>query len=134
LNDPFADDAAETGSVEVSVTNKRGSGFNDPWVVVRGPLADVKAALEDPAYREVVDLASDAANYFATKAPDKPSPSSGGGGGSTPQQSAPGGRTEDCKHGSMTFRSGISQSTGKAYAAFFCPERNRDEQCKPVFL
>ena len=49
------------------------------------------------------------------------------------QQSAPGSGPV-CKHGPMTFRSGISKKSGKPYTAHFCPSpQGTPDQCDPIF-
>lgn len=43
-----------------------------------------------------------------------------------------------CHHGAMTYREGISgpnsKNPGTPYKMWVCPERNRDAQCKPVWV
>ena len=50
------------------------------------------------------------------------------------QPAAPqGGKT--CIHGDMTFREGVSKTSGKPYRAFFCPApKGTPNQCAPEFL
>jgi hypothetical protein len=38
-----------------------------------------------------------------------------------------------CKHGFMNHKSGVGK-TGKAYEGYVCPETDRNQQCKPVWL
>jgi hypothetical protein len=38
-----------------------------------------------------------------------------------------------CKHGFMTHKTGIGK-TGKPYEGYVCPETDRNQQCKPVWL
>jgi hypothetical protein len=38
-----------------------------------------------------------------------------------------------CKHGFMNHKSGIGK-TGKPYDGYVCPETDRNQQCKPVWL
>ena len=38
-----------------------------------------------------------------------------------------------CKHGYMEEKKGIGK-TGKPYQGYVCPSKNRDDQCKPVWL
>jgi hypothetical protein len=37
-----------------------------------------------------------------------------------------------CKHGVMKHKSGVN-GQGKAYAGYFCPSFNRQDQCSPVW-
>ena len=39
-----------------------------------------------------------------------------------------------CKHGEMLFKSGTSAKTGNPYQGYTCISKNRDDQCKPVWL
>jgi len=39
-----------------------------------------------------------------------------------------------CKHGEMLFKSGKSAKTGNPYQGYTCVSKNRDDQCKPVWL
>jgi hypothetical protein len=38
-----------------------------------------------------------------------------------------------CKHGFMTHKTGVGK-TGKPYEGYVCPETDRNQQCKPVWL
>jgi len=38
-----------------------------------------------------------------------------------------------CKHGYMEEKKGVGK-TGKPYQGYVCPSKNRDDQCKPVWL
>jgi hypothetical protein len=38
-----------------------------------------------------------------------------------------------CKHGFMNHKSGVGK-TGKPYEGYVCPETDRNQQCKPVWL
>ncbi len=88
--------------------------------------------MEDKQLGELLKRVSQVAEYFAKSGPQGGG-SGGGGGRQAPQKQAPSGETRECKHGEMTYRSGVSKA-GNAYKGFFCPERDRSEQCKPVFL
>lgn len=39
-----------------------------------------------------------------------------------------------CRHGSMGWKEGISEKTGKAFQGWVCQEKNRDQQCKAIWL
>jgi hypothetical protein len=47
---------------------------------------------------------------------------------------APSTNKPHCKHGEMTFKSGTSAKTGKPYTGYTCPNNDRNDQCKPVWL
>jgi hypothetical protein len=38
-----------------------------------------------------------------------------------------------CKHGFMTHKTGVGK-TGKPYEGYVCPQTDRNQQCKPVWL
>jgi hypothetical protein len=40
---------------------------------------------------------------------------------------------QQCKHGFMTHKTGVGK-TGKPYEGYVCPETDRNQQCKPVWL
>jgi hypothetical protein len=42
-------------------------------------------------------------------------------------------QSPQCKHGFMTHKSGVGK-TGKPYEGYVCPESDRNQQCKPVWL
>lgn len=39
----------------------------------------------------------------------------------------------NCLHGAMVWRTGVSKSTGKPWAAWMCQAPDKDDQCKPLF-
>ena len=51
-----------------------------------------------------------------------------------PQQAAPQGPAPSCLHGQMTFREGTGRQSGKPYKAYFCPSRDRNNQCDAQFV
>jgi len=126
---------AHNSEGKVVVTLKGGSAFDAPWVVIHADdAADAMAQLDDTMAKLMQKVAT-VAKYFHSQV----------GGGSPQQQSgsrpgkpagasqAPGGKGETCAHGAMTYRSGTTKA-GKAYEAYFCPEKDRNAQCKPVWL
>lgn len=41
----------------------------------------------------------------------------------------------NCKHGEMTYRTGVSQKTGKAWKGYFCPTpKGTPDQCSPEWI
>ena len=50
-----------------------------------------------------------------------------------PAQPAAAGPGKSCRHGAMTWREGVSKSSGKPYKGWFCPSRDRNDQCSPEF-
>jgi hypothetical protein len=44
------------------------------------------------------------------------------------------GATQECQHGPMLWKEGISPKTGKPYKGWTCPSKNRDFQCRAIWL
>lgn len=133
---------------EVTVTLKGGTGFDAPWVVIHS--ASVEAAAEElskvDSLKSLLENASRVGQFFARLGGGGGSaPHSGGNGGQNNSRpgapagqpapmTAPGGRIEYCAHGEMTYREGVGKASGKAYKGFFCPERDRSNQCEPKYV
>jgi hypothetical protein len=133
---------------EVSLTFKGGPGHDAPWVVVRAstPTEALELVGGDPtgldASGVLVELfkrVSRAGYTFSGMAPGGKASGNGGGQQQRPAgkpegaDQAPGGQKEFCAHGQMEFKSGVSRQ-GNAYKGFFCPSKDRDNQCKPKFI
>jgi len=39
-----------------------------------------------------------------------------------------------CRHGAMGWKEGVSEKTGKPFSGWVCQEKNRDQQCKAIWL
>lgn len=130
---------------KVVLTFKGGSGFEAPWVVVHA--TDVDDALEtisgDNAekFKRLVDETAKVGKYFSGTGTGG-GRSSGGqarqGGNSGGQLGKPAGATEApngekrfCKHGEMDWVSKISKKTNKPYSGWFCPSKDRNDECDP---
>ena len=155
VKDPFADDEAteETTPVtetapwedqtnskpatEVSVTLKGGSGYDEPWVVLRGGDVPAAAALvnDTAPLKELLDGTRKAADYFHTTR-KAPAPGAAQNNAPAPDRgAAPGGETKSCPHGAMQYKSGVAASTGKPWKAWFCPTpKGTPGQCSPEFI
>jgi hypothetical protein len=44
------------------------------------------------------------------------------------------GAAQECQHGPMLWKEGISPKTGKPYKGWTCPSKNRDFQCRAIWL
>jgi len=42
--------------------------------------------------------------------------------------------TPQCAHGRMVFKEGVSPKTGNKYSGYTCSSKNRNDQCKPIWL
>lgn len=51
---------------------------------------------------------------------------------STPIPTPTGGTS--CRHGAMGWKEGVSEKTGKPFSGWVCQEKNRDQQCKAIWL
>jgi hypothetical protein len=130
-----------TSDGKVVVTLKGGGGFDAPWIVIHAScLEDALAQLADDKLRELMDRVKRAALYFsgggsapAQQPQQRPSGGSQQLGKPAGADQAPNGEQKFCAHGAMTYRAGMSKA-GKAYQGFFCPERDRSQQCKAVFV
>ena len=44
------------------------------------------------------------------------------------------GAAQECQHGVMIWKEGISPKTGKPYKGWTCPSKNRDFQCQAIWI
>lgn len=121
--------ADNDGGTEVSVTLKGGAGYDAPWVVLRAP--DVKGARvlvdDEENLPPLLDSASKAGKYFSSLGQPVATAAASQG------ESARPGKT--CPHGTMSWKSGFSAATGKAWQGWFCPSpKGTPDQCKPEFV
>ncbi|GGM45143.1 hypothetical protein GCM10012275_15250 [Longimycelium tulufanense] len=141
---PPWDEAAVPASTngEVSVTLKGGSGYDAPWIVIKAPTVQAaREALDDEnSLKALIDKTAAVGAYFSAKGggtPRPPKPATGSQPqGKPPYQQPPGGEQRYCRHaaelGPMVWRSGISNA-GKPYAGWYCPSRDRSDQCRPQY-
>lgn len=138
---PAANAAAPVGGDDqnyVTVILKGGTGYGAPSISIRGgSIPDALAQMKghDDDLKELVQAAAKYGKAFG-RIVDGDKPQAGGGGQAQERpahQSAPGGEERYCKHGSMEFKSGMSKA-GNSYKGFFCPSRDRADQCKPQFM
>ncbi|MFG3343343.1 hypothetical protein [Glycomyces sp. NPDC048151] len=106
-----------------------------------GSAADIIAHLDDKtAIQGLLQRASTISAYWRTlggqnqpqnarPAASAPAGQRSGYAASGPQ-SAPGGEQRYCDHGEMTWKAGISNSSGKPYSGWFC-SGPRGSQCPP---
>lgn len=114
----------------VSVTLKGGASYDSPWTVLYFEnIEDADRQLEQKkdAIKRILDNSATMGGYYSSKGKPAAAPQASA-------QEAPGGEERFCAHGKMTFRSGVSKSSGKPYQGFFCAAPDRNEQCKPQFM
>lgn len=144
-----AEVSAEAWDGSVSATFKGSGEYSSSWYVVKAPSferlaemledeASVKRALK--AAYEVDKIVKQADRSLSNSGSQSQQKSGGyqkkqGGKPGEPEGAtkAPNGRTERCDHGDMIYRSGMGKS-GKPWKAFFCPEKDRNAQCEPVWV
>ena len=121
---------------KLTITLKGGAGFDAPWIVIYADdAADGLAQMQDENLKKLMDIVKRAGQHFSggsgnsgRPAQTQQSTPQAQNNSKPPQQSAPNGETRQCAHGEMTFRSGVSQKTGKPWKAFFCPAP-KGQQC-----
>lgn len=133
--------AAPTGEGKVVLTFKGGTGFDAPWIVIHAE--DLQDAFDQvngenaSLLAKTMEKVQSAGKHFASLGGGGGQQSGGGNGGGGQQrpqyQEAPNGEKRFCSHGEMSFKSGVSKA-GKPYKGFFCPSRDRNDQCKAQFL
>lgn len=129
-------------------TLKYGSGYEAPWLVVRGSSApELSARIKEAMSSGLMTTVGQAAAHVVTLAPRKPgadsTPKTFQGGqvvnavtGQPVQQQAPaapaGGGAPSCQHGPRTFREGVGKNG--PWAAYFCPTpQGTPDQCKALW-
>lgn len=121
------------GDGKVVMTFKEGTGFDSTWLVVHATsVADAKATLQDPEFKELMDLQKFGATYFRGGA----APAAGG----APRQAAPQGASGPpagapaAPGPGWVYKNGITKSgrnQGKMWHGWM-PPQGSDE--KPVFF
>lgn len=104
---------------KIVTTIKHGSGFEAPWTVVHSDnVADAIATLNDPQFRELLDLTGKAAGYVAPKTENAQAPAANG----QPQGAtqAPGGHVPPPGY---VYKSGVGKN-GKPWQAFMPADRS----------
>jgi hypothetical protein len=116
------------------MTFKEGQGFESTWHVVHAAtVADAKAVLMDPEFRELLDLQKKAAGVFRSGSTSSPQGGNTGG-----RQSAPQGATEapvwapPKPYYDAVYKSGVSKKNGKVWHAWMPPEQGDDRE--PLFF
>jgi hypothetical protein len=157
--DPFPNETIESPTTEVkpmtndseavTVTLKAGTGFDAPWIVVRGSSAeDVKSKLDSVGQTELMNAVATAGRNFVQV--------NGGKAASAPAQSAPAAAKVDpwnagppaaaaapaaaptgfpvktCQHGNRVRRTG--ENARGTWVAHFCPTpKGAPDQCPAIW-
>lgn len=128
----------------VSVTLKAGSGYEAPWIVVRGKTpTDVLGQLADPNFEQLVQTivpsyAKDLLTAWQQVRQGVAAGQSQQGQSQAVQNVANAtggtviGETQTCVHGERVRRTG--SKNGKTWVGWFCPTpKDTPGQCKPKF-
>lgn len=126
-----------------SITFKAGTGYNAPWLVLKpSSMEEAQEMVNHEDLSELLDQIARKNKEFEKAfggAPTSAKPASSGGWGSKnkPAAKSSQGQVEEtddgyeCEHGEAVYKSG--KTNGRKWAGYFCPSRDRDEQCKPAF-
>jgi hypothetical protein len=120
---------------KIVMTFKEGEGFSATWNVVHADsVADAKAILADPEFKELLQWQKDAATFFRGGA----APSGGGNrGGGSQRQSAPAGAAQPpagapaAPGPDWVYKTGIAKSgrnAGKQWHAWMPPQHLKDSE------
>lgn len=125
-------------------TLKYGSGYDAPWLVVRGASAgELDSRIKEAMTSGLMTTVGKAAAHVVKMAPGAGSPKTFQGGqvvnantGQPVAQQAPsapaGGAAPTCQHGPRTFREGAGKNG--PWAAYFCPTpQGTPDQCKALW-
>lgn len=143
----YAPVAGPVDHEKVVLTFKGGTGYDAPWIVVRGhSLADAADQLKGENAKILAQLMSDvqragrkfaelggalpaaapAQPQYQQQAPAQGAPPAGA-------MTAPNGEARHCAHGAMAYKNG--NKNGKFWQGFFCPTpKGTPGQCKPQFV
>lgn len=128
-----------TSEGKVVVTLKGGRDFDAPWIVIHADdTEDALKQLSDEKMGELISRTKEVGALFAggnQSAPQAALQQSNGAQRGKPFGATmhPQGETRSCAHGQMTYRTGFSKN-GRPYEGFFCPERDRSQQCPAIWL
>lgn len=132
---PVAQVVQAVDNEKVVLTFKAGTGFDQPWIVLRASSVDEAESLLDQKLANLMEKTKRVAAFFNGGG----APAQSGGGQQNRQappqgaQQHPQGRKEFCAHGEMKYLSGVSKKTGKPYSMFACNSGDRNNECKAVF-
>lgn len=134
---------------KISVTLKGGTGYDAPWIVVKGTsVQEALDTLNEIREKGLMDVTAKAAGMFqgyvggashAAGAGASQGTGQQGGGYSQrppaqPSGPPPGVEARNCRHGQMVYRTGMSKFN-KPYQAFFCPQpKESHDKCEGIFF
>lgn len=105
---------------KIVTTIKHGAGYDAPWTVIHAnSAAEAKATMNDPEFKELLELTSKVSSSILPKQPA--SAPAGRSGQPAAAAAAPSGETPPEGY---VFKSGISKKTGKPWKAFMPIDRN----------
>lgn len=126
---------------KITVTLKGGLGFDAPWIVIHAADAAEASSQLGSEMVELMNRVQGAGKYFAglyspntstTPSASAAQPVSAPPAGAT---APPSGETRSCKHGAMTYKSGVAKASGKPWQAFMCPTpKGAPDQCEAQWI
>ena len=135
---PFAIEKAETSSYARCVTNCGDPKYSTTKAGVKAPRAN-REEMEKVARVEndkvTVKIEADLGNDWESFVKEKPEATTTLAQGVeliTKELNAK--EVPTCPHGTMNFKEGTSSKTGRPYRGYTCPNKDRNDQCQPIWL
>lgn len=131
----MSDNPFETEGTPFKATLKAGGGYEAPWLTVDGDSTEDLAEKLDAVTEELLQKIADTAALFraahTVAAGGVTTDASDSDSGATVTQLNTGSELKTCNHGVREYRSGTKN--GKDWGAWFCPSKNKSDQCKPIW-
>jgi hypothetical protein len=133
---------AVSGEGKIVMTFKEGTGFESTWNVVHADsVADAKAILADPEFKDLLEWQKDAAAFFRGGPVSQGSAPRGGGGQRqappTAAKQPPAGAPTDPWNGEGRYSNGITKSgrnKGNVWHAWFPPDHLKEQGVEPLWF
>lgn len=127
------------GKLEIVTTLKGGAGYDQPWVVIHaGSIKESDALLDQEFADYLAKVKRVAAHFNGGGVPSQGNTNITVQSVSAPPAGAtapPSGETRSCKHGAMTYKSGVAKASGKPWQAFMCPTpKGAPDQCEAQWI
>jgi hypothetical protein len=130
MSTPFAIEKAETSAYARCITNSGNPKFSTTKAGVKAPRAN-REEMEKVTVRIDTDLSQDW-DSFVKDNPEATTTLAQGVELVTKELNAK--EIPQCPHGSMVRKEGISAKTNRPYRGWTCPNKDRNDQCAPIWL
>jgi len=136
IRTPFAIEKAETSAYARAITNTGDPKFSTSKTGVKAPRASREEMEKIAASQKtVVKIEADLANDWDSFVKQKPEATTTlAQGVELITQELNAKDVATCAHGNMVFKSGTSAKTGRPYRGYTCPNKDRSDQCDPIWL